>query len=84
MVSPIYDEDFTELPETIIVLAECDLTRDEGYAYAKVLHDAGNQVVCHEFQGMVHAFISMAGKVPQGQNAIHLVCDVIKQDGSII
>lgn len=80
LVSPLLSENLSHMPETMVILAECDIVRDEGYAYGKALAKAGNLVACHEFEGMVHAFMSMWGKVPQAQKAIELLCQTVQQD----
>lgn len=80
LVSPFVSEDLNDMPRTTIILAECDIVRDEGYAYAKALSAAGNEVECHEFEGMVHAFMLMSAKVPQAKEALEIISQEINLD----
>jgi acetyl esterase len=44
------------LPEALVVVAESDVVRDEGEAYARRLSDAGVRVTCVRYNGTVHDF----------------------------
>lgn len=52
--SPIYAEDFSELPIAYIEPHEHDCLRDDGIAYARKLEEAGVQVICNEIAGSYH------------------------------
>jgi acetyl esterase len=47
------------LPETIIVLGECDPLHDEGIAYAAALREAGVSVTVRDLPGMAHGFFTL-------------------------
>jgi acetyl esterase len=49
-------EQLTNLPETLVIVAECDVTRDEGEYYARKLSDAGNRVTSVRYNGTIHDF----------------------------
>lgn len=49
-------EQLTNLPETLIIVAECDVVRDEGERYARMLSDAGNRVTSVRYNGTIHDF----------------------------
>jgi acetyl esterase len=68
-VSPIYAQDLSRLPPTLIISAEYDTLRDEAEAYAERLKTAGiaTRYICAE--GMVHGFLQMRGIVPDAQIA---------------
>ncbi|HVV68225.1 MAG TPA: alpha/beta hydrolase [Gammaproteobacteria bacterium] len=55
---PMKIDNLAGLPPAVIIPAECDPLRDEGFAYAKKLQEAGNVVLLHEASGMVHGFIN--------------------------
>ena len=68
-VSPLREPDLHGLPYTLIHTAECDPLRDEGFAYANRLTDAGVAVgyTCHA--GMIHLFYGMAAVIPYARTA---------------
>ena len=53
--APLQDSDFTNLPPTVIVTAECDPLSSDGETYRDVLLNAGGRAVWFEEPGMVHA-----------------------------
>jgi len=59
MASPVCAsiERLSNLPETLVIVAECDVTRDEGEYYARQLSDAGNRVTSVRYNGTIHDFI---------------------------
>lgn len=48
-----------KLPETLIMTAEADVTRDEAEALARKMRDAGVNVSQIRFQGIIHDFVSL-------------------------
>ena len=62
--APALTPDVAGLPPTRVVLAEVDVLRDEGLAYAERLRAAAVPVSTRVWPGMVHGFLAMAGLVP--------------------
>lgn len=60
LVSPLSAPDLTGLPPAIIVTADVDPLRDDGYRYATRLREAGVHVRLENYLGMPHAFLSLA------------------------
>lgn len=48
---------FNNVAPAVIAIAQHDVLRDEGTAYAKALERAGIPVVFKEFEGMIHGFL---------------------------
>jgi acetyl esterase len=55
--APLADTDFSGLPPTVIVTAECDPLADDGPIYAARLRAAGGRAVCIEGRGLVHGWL---------------------------
>ncbi|MDT9687860.1 alpha/beta hydrolase [Streptomyces sp. P9(2023)] len=68
--SPGLAPDLTGLPPTLLVLADCDLLRDEGLAYARRLSAAGVQAQVHLHTGVFHGFLGARGVLPEAENAL--------------
>ncbi|MEU9180813.1 alpha/beta hydrolase [Streptomyces sp. NPDC048550] len=58
-VSPLRARDLSGLPRTLLVLADCDLLRDEGLAYARRLGAAGVDCAVHVYPGVFHGFLGL-------------------------
>ncbi|PIW62079.1 alpha/beta hydrolase [Shewanella sp. CG12_big_fil_rev_8_21_14_0_65_47_15] len=63
--SPLHGEINAKLPSTLIVTAGCDPLRDEGIAYANALSAAGVQVLHHQFENMIHAYMLLQDLVTE-------------------
>jgi acetyl esterase len=48
-----------DLPEALIIVAENDLLRDEGEAYARKLAEAGVGVTSTRYNGTIHDFVML-------------------------
>jgi acetyl esterase len=58
---PYRADDLAGLPPATVLLAGADPLRDEGKNYADRLADAGVPVAIHEYPGMFHGALWMAG-----------------------
>jgi acetyl esterase len=62
--APALDPDASSHPPTYVVLAEVDVLRDEGLAYADRLRSASVPVDTKVWPATVHGFLNMAALVP--------------------
>jgi acetyl esterase len=68
--SPLRARDLSRLPPAMVLTAEFDPLRDEGRAYADRLEASGTPVVYREYAGMVHGFVTSAGVLDAGKQAV--------------
>lgn len=59
--SPLRAYSLSESPPAYVLVAQCDVLRDEGVAYAERLKAAGVEVVLDEVPAIAHGFMSMLG-----------------------
>ncbi|SFE93224.1 acetyl esterase [Sulfitobacter brevis] len=59
--APLQDTDFSGLPPTVCVTAQCDPLASDGEAYRDALRAAGGQAVWINVDGMVHACLRARG-----------------------
>ena len=77
--SPIKASDLRRLPPAMVLTGECDPLRDQGEAYADKLRTAGVAVVLKRYDGMIHPFLSLAGIVDAGRDAIKESAAAVRQ-----
>ena len=80
--SPMLAPDLRGLPPALVITAECDTLRDEGEAYARRLAEAGVDVTCTRYAGMIHPFFSLRGTLSQGRRAIEQVSAAVRGCGA--
>jgi acetyl esterase len=71
--------DLSGLPPAVLVLAEYDVLRAGGEAYAARLRAAGVPVTSRIFDGQMHGFFEMVGALPASADAIAFVADAVRQ-----
>lgn len=62
--APLKAEDFSNLPDALIITAEYDPLRDEGEAYGVKMKEAGTKVEIHRITDMVHGFFLLPHVYP--------------------
>ena len=78
--SPMAATHLRGLPPALVVTAGCDPLRDEGQAYANRLAAEGVAVEYRCFEGTIHAFMSFAGAIPMGIEALSFVAARLKEN----
>ena len=76
--SPAQLSDLRRLPRAIVVTAEADVLRDEAEAYAQRLFLATVETEGYRYDGMIHGFMRMAGKVERANAAYDELAESIK------
>ena len=77
--SPSKASDLRGLPPAMVITGECDPLRDQGEAYADKMRSAGVSVVLKRYEGMIHPFVSLAGIVDAGRDAIKDSAAAVRQ-----
>src|SRR5712692_5843579 len=68
--SPMRARHFANLPPAFVITAEFDPLRDEGRAYAERLREGGAPTLYRDYAGMIHGFVTSAGVLDQGKQAM--------------
>lgn len=77
--SPYLAKNFAAMPPSKIVVAEMDILRDEGLAYAERLREAGVPVDVTLFHGAPHGFYWLDGVLSQAIELDAVIADWVKQ-----
>jgi acetyl esterase/lipase len=67
--APLCDDDFSALPPTVIITAECDPLSSDGEAYRDRIVAAGGRAWWHEEARLVHSFLRARKTVPLARQA---------------
>ncbi len=67
---PMNAKELRGLPPALVIVAEMDLLRDQGEAYAARLREAGVPTTLSRYAGVTHVFVNMAPRVEAGRKAI--------------
>lgn len=68
-LSPLADRDFSGLPPTVVVTAQCDPLSSDGEAYCRRIAAAGGKAHWIEEPRLVHSFLRARTAVPRAQAA---------------
>lgn len=77
-LSPLYVDDLSLFPKTLIVSAEYDFLRVQDEAYVKRLAQAKVDVRYIKYRGMDHAFLDKCGVYPQAEDCIREIAKDLK------
>ncbi len=79
---PLADTDFSGLPPTYIITADCDPLRDDGRVYRDAICDAGGTAFWRNQEGLVHGFLRARRSVPRAAEAFEAIVDAVKNFGA--
>jgi acetyl esterase len=78
-VSPLRLRTAQGLPPACVLVAEYDVLRDEGEAYARCLDQAGVATLTRRYAGMNHGFLKYTGVLEQADAAMADACNWLAQ-----
>ena len=78
-LSPIKAESVKGLAPALISVAEIDILRDEGIAYARKLEADGVPVKLRQYMGVPHIFALMDAVLPEAKEYLQDCCDELKK-----
>lgn len=76
-LSPLADTDFSGLPPTVLVNAECDPLSCDGEAYRDRILAAGGRAAWHEEKGLVHGYLRARHSVSRARNSFARIVEVV-------
>ena len=76
--SPLRAKDLTKLPPATVINAEVDPLRDQGFAYAAKLRDAGVAVKAVNFPGQTHEFFGTGAVNRDAKRAVQVAGNALK------
>lgn len=75
--TPLRDRDFTNLPPTLIHVAECDPLADDGTLYADAIHAAGGSAHLVVEAGLVHGYLRARHSVSRAAQSFTAIAAAI-------
>lgn len=76
-VTPLCDPDFTHLPPTLAISAECDPLADDARHYAARITTAGGRAHWSNATGLVHGYLRARTTVPRAAHSFTLIVETI-------
>ncbi len=80
-LSPLADADFSNLPPTVIVTAECDPLSSDGEAYRDRIVAAGGHAFWHEEKGLVHGYLRARHTVARARASFTRIVEAVSALG---
>ncbi|MGH2763968.1 MAG: alpha/beta hydrolase [Thermoleophilaceae bacterium] len=68
--APLHARPPRDLAPALVAVAECDVVRSDGEAYAELLRAAGVPVRTLHYDGQIHAFLSYGGWIERAREAV--------------
>ena len=76
-LAPLADTDFTNLPPTVLITAECDPLSSDGEAYRDRITDAGGRATWFEEAGLVHGYLRARHTVGRARKSFTRIVDTV-------
>ena len=78
-VSPLYAEDLSKMPETLMIEAEFDYFKICNDEFVKRLTEAGINTEVILYEGLDHGFFDRIGSLPQAEDCIREIAERVKR-----
>ena len=75
--APLNDTDFSGLPDTIIISAECDPLSDDGRHYRDKILAAGGKAIWNNEPGLVHAYLRSRHSVERARSSFRRIVTAV-------
>ena len=76
-VAPLQDKDFSGLPPTVVISAECDPLADDGPSYTAKIRAAGGRAHAVLEPGLVHGYLRARSMVRRAADSFSRICNAI-------
>lgn len=76
-LAPLADVDFSNLPPTVVITAECDPLSSDGEAYGRRIAEAGGRAYWLEEPGLVHGYLRARHSVVRARASFTRIVDTI-------
>jgi acetyl esterase len=74
---PLTDTDFSGLPPTVVVSAECDPLSSDGEAYCERIRAAGGKAVWFNEAGLVHGYLRARHSVGRARESFNRIVSAL-------
>ena len=75
--APLLDTDFSNLPPTVVVSAECDPLSDDGMHYCSHINAGGGQAMWFNEAGLVHGYLRARTTVTRARDSFTRIVNAI-------
>lgn len=79
--APLHDTDFTDLPPTLVVTAQCDPLSDDGRDYRDAIRAAGGRAEWIEEAGLVHGYLRARATVTRARDSFDRIVAALSAFG---
>ncbi|KXF77561.1 esterase [Paramesorhizobium deserti] len=79
--APLSDSDFSALPATIVISAECDPLSDDGRCYCERIMAAGGKASWRNEPGLVHGYLRARHSVGRAGASFRRICKAVQALG---
>lgn len=75
--APLADPDFSGLPDTVVISAECDPLSDDGRHYCQRVSAAGGKAIWNNEPGLVHGYLRARHTVTRARSSFRRICTAV-------